>query len=184
MLKYRIQLDAVFIYFWENSMHKNLFLALLTLTLATACSDALAKAKTFNADGEVVSVDPVYSSVTVEHKAIKGFSGAGQTAFIVTDKAVLKSLTARDLIEFEITQGMGEVVIDKIRKTGVAPEKSDSLPIGKTVQGALESTAGAAKSLTEPIAPAHHVVSGTMDATTNATGAVLDDATNEVKTKF
>ena len=145
---------------------------------------AQAEVKRYQGVGEVVTVDPAYGRITINHNAIKGFSADEETDFSVTSPDLLRGLSRRDLVEFTIIEDKGDARVDGIKKYAVAPEKDDRLPIGKAVQGALESTAGAAKSVTTPIPAVHDVVGGTTDATTNATGAVLDDASNEVKTKF
>ena len=85
--------------------------------------------------------------------------------------------------QFSIVDQNGDVRLSTITKTGVAePEKEGRM--GQVVQDVLVGTGEVAKSITSPLPPAHEVVSGTVDATTGATGSLLSKADNKVKTKF
>lgn len=154
--------------------------------LALSTMPVFAASKEISASGEVISADPLYKRVTIKHEAIKDFSEAGENEYTVASASLLDGLSRYDLVDFKLkTEGMGDAEITSITKTGQAEHEEEGLPIGPAVQGALESTAGAAKSLTEPIAPAHEIVSAATDATTNTTGTVLDDSRNlESKKKF
>ena len=162
-----------------NSMPAFIILVSIFLLLP-----ADAHAKMFQGKGEVVTVDPVYGRVTIQHGPIAGLAGDEETEFFVTSPDLLKNLGKRDLVDFEITEEKGETKINKITKTGIAPEEDDRLPLGNAVQGALETTGEVAKTVTEPIAPAHEVVKGATDTTTSATKSLLKDQSNEVKQKF
>jgi hypothetical protein len=130
-------------------------------------------------------VDPLYSRVTIAHKAIKGFSEKTQTEFVVASAGVLEGLSKRDLVEFTFVDRSGEALVGNIKKTGQAPPKDDKLKIGQAVQDVLEATGEVAKGVTTPIPPAHGVVSGAVGATTNVTGSVLENIEGpEVKQKF
>ena len=162
----------------------HMFPALFFLISLFIVNPTIADAKTFNGKGEIVTVDPVYGRVTIQHGPIAGLAGDEETEFFVTSPDLLKNLGKRDLVDFEITEEKGETKINKITKTGIAPEEDDRLPLGNAVQGALETTGEVAKTVTEPIAPAHEVVKGATDTTTSATKSLLKDQSNEVKQKF
>ena len=168
-------------------MKKTALFLILTVCLAGAsvfAADAL-KAKTIEASGEITSVDPLYSRLTIHHGAIKGFSGDTETEFVAGSAALLKGLSKRDLVDFTIEEKKGEALITKITKTGQAPPKEEKAELGKAVQGALVSTGEVMKTVASPIPPAHEIVSGAVGATTTATGAVvepIDDA--KMKQKF
>lgn len=146
---------------------------------------AFAAERKFEASGEVVTVDPLYSRVTIRHGAIKGFSGDTETEFVVESSKELKGIETRDLVEFKITDRSGDVLISDLKKTGVAPPKDDRLHLGSAVQNVLVSTGEVAKAVTSPIAPAHDVTSAAVAAATDTTGSVLDEADGTVvKNKF
>ena len=138
----------------------------------------------FETKGEVTSVDPLYSRITIKHTAIKGYSGDGEAEFFVSSPDLLKGISKGDLVTFSIADEKGDTWIDKISKTGVAAVKDEPTPLGRAVQEVLVTTGEVAKTVSSPIAPAHEVVSGAVGATTQATDSVLHDATPEVKKKF
>ena len=142
------------------------------------------KIREFQARGEVVSVDPVYAQITISHGAIKNFAGADQTVFSVSDRDLLKTVSKGDLVEFHLMDVKGDVHVDRLLKTGVASAKEGGFPIGRAMQDVLEGTGEVVKGVTTPIAPAHEVAAGVVDATTDATGSALNDASTEKITKF
>ncbi len=154
--------------------------ALLVLLSASALE---ARATRFEGSGEVVTVDPPYRRITIKHGVIKDFAGAEETEFAVASTDILKGLGRRDLVDFTVADEKGNVRIEKIAKTGVAPEEEGS-KVGQVVQDVLVGTGEAAKTVTTPIAPAHDIMSGAVDATTGATGSVLENADTKVKTEF
>ncbi|HXV19084.1 MAG TPA: copper-binding protein [Candidatus Omnitrophota bacterium] len=158
---------------------KKSILSVLVLFSFGLCFLSLAQAepKHYKGEGEVLSVDPLYSRITIEHGAITDFAGDGETEFFVTDAKLLKEVSRRDLVEFTITEDKGEAFIDKITVVGVAEKKPEGLEVGKVVQDVLVGTGEVAKVVTSPIAPANEVVSGTVDATTGATDEMIGDAT-------
>jgi Cu/Ag efflux protein CusF len=160
-----------------------LFLAFTAALTASVFADS-GSAKSYEARGEVVSADPLYSRVTIRHEAIKGFASAGDTEFFVESADLLKNIGRGDLVRFSFQDKKGDVRIDQLTKTGVASPKDDRLKVGQAVQDVLVATGEVAKTVTAPIPPAHGLVSGTVDATTDTTDAVLKDATTEVKQKF
>ncbi len=139
--------------------------------------------KKFSASGQVITVDPVYSQVTIRHGAIKDFAGDTDTEFYAASGDLLKNIQKDDLVDFEFTDTKGDVKIDKITKTGVALPEVEK-PLGTAVQEVLEGAGDVVKGVTSPITPAHEVAGGVMDATTGATSNVLTDASPEQKTKF
>ena len=166
-------------------MKKRNLVSVVTLFAAVcfAQSISFAALKRTEAEGEVLSVDPVYSSVTIRHGAIKGFAGDGQTDFAVTSSELLKSINKGDLVSFTLLENKGDVRIEKITRTGQAVHEKET-GMGKVVQDVLVGTGEVAKGITSPIEPAHQVVSGAVGATTDATGSLLDDADTQVKKKF
>ena len=156
-----------------------LFLISIPALLLAASKETL-----YQGSGEVTSVDPLYSRVTIQHGAIKNFEGDTETEFFVQSPDLLKGFAKRDLVDFTLVNEKGDVRIEKITKTGQAPLKDDSVPLGRAVQGALVSTGEAVKTVSSPIEPAHEVVSGAVGATTGATDTVLHDANPDVKKKF
>lgn len=165
-------------------MKNRLFYIAVSL-FATVCfvqSSSFAEVKRIEAKGEITSVDSVYRSVTIKHGAIKDFSGDGETAF-TADASLLKNINKHDLVDFTIMDDKGDVRLSTITKTGVAEPEVDP-KMGKIVQDVLVGTGEVAKGITTPIEPAHQLVSGTVDATTGATGSLLNEADNRVKTKF
>ncbi len=169
-------------------MKKLLVLLLLISALALQASPMFAadKIKRYQGTGEVMSVDPLYGQITIKHREIKGFvAGGNETLFFVNSKDLLKNIHKKDLVDFSIVEVKGDAQIDRLMKTGVAPDKKEGTSIGDAVQGVLTATGEAAKAVTSPIQPAHDVVSGTVGATTDTTGSVLDNATlPETKKKF
>ena len=160
-------------------------LALISLLFVNPVFSAEQTAKRFEGSGEVLSVDPMYGRITIRHGVIKGFlAGGDETEFVVTSSSILKDISKRDLVDFVIVEEKGDDQIEKITKTGQAPIKEEGLPIGRAVQGVLEATGEAAKTVTTPITPVHDVVSGAVGATTDTTGVVLDDANPDVKKNF
>lgn len=146
-------------------------------------SVSFAAVKRIEAKGEVTSVDPVYSSVTIKHGAIKGFAGDGSTDFAVVSADLLKPIHKSDLVDFTLLEDKGDARIEKIVRTGQAvPEKEAG--VGKVVQDVLVGTGEIAKGITSPIEPAHQVVSGAVGVTTDATGSLLENADTQVKKKF
>ena len=161
----------------------SLVLAFFSLFLAVQTFAAESKVRRFEAKGEVVTVDPIYSKITIKHAAIKDFAGDETTEFFVASPDLVKDLTKRDLVDFEIVDTKGDAKIEKIRKTGVAPAEED-LKLGQAVQDTLEGAGEVVKGVTEPIPPVNQLTSATVDATTNVTGAVLKDADADVKKSF
>ncbi len=163
---------------------KTATIALLTFAFLPSIVLAAPTEKHYQGSGEVTSVDPLYSRITIKHGPIKNFVGDEETEFFVSSTDILKGIAKRDLVDFSLVDVKGDVRVEKITKTGEAPIKEEGLPLGQAVQGALVATGEAAKTVTSPITPAHEVVSGTVGATTGATDEVLRDANPDVKKKF
>ena len=169
-------------------MKKSLALFLLISALALQASPMFAadKIKRYQGTGEVTNVDPLYGQITIKHGEIKGFvAGGNETLFFVVSKELLKNIHKKDLVDFSIVEVKGDAQIDQIEKIGVAPDEKEGMQVGDAVQSVLMATGEAAKAVTSPIQPAHEATSATTDATTNTTGAVLENATlPETKKKF
>ena len=161
---------------------------LLIITFAGFTSAALFAAenvKRFEGRGEVTSADPLYGRVTIKHGLIKGFVGGEETEFFLASPGLLKGINKRDLVDFTVAETNGDTRLEKITKTGEAPPKEENQAVNNAVRDILTATGEAAKTVASPIAPAHEVVSGGVDATTGTTDAVLDNATlPETKKKF
>jgi Cu/Ag efflux protein CusF len=156
---------------------------MIAAALSMLAVPALAKDGKYEGKGEVVTVDPVYGRVTLRHGAIKGFAGDGETEFFVSSPELLRGLGRRDLIDFTVVEEKGDARIEAIEKTGVAaPEEKAG--VGRVVQDVLVGTGEVAKTVTQPIAPAHEVVSGAVGATTDATGSVLREADTHSRQDF
>ena len=165
-------------------MRKIVSIFILGFIFQLATVDGLpATPKQFKGNGEVTSVDPFYGRITIKHGAIKDFSGDGETEFIVSVGSLLKEINKRDLVDFTIQDDRGDVRLVEIKKTGVAPIEENP-KLGKVVQDVLVGTGEVVKGVTDPLPPAHEVVSGAVGATTSVTGAVLPGVDNQSKQKF
>lgn len=141
------------------------------------------KVRQFHGSGEVLSVDPVYSQISIEHAAIKDFSTGNDSEFFVSSPDLLKGIAKGDLVEFDGTDNKGDVKIEKINKTGVAPAKSESAPLGEAMSSVLQGTGSMVRGVTEVIPPVHEVAKSVTTAT-DATGDALKDSGPESKSKF
>ena len=167
-------------------MKKTLLLLMVAfIGFANTVLFAAQNVKRFEGHGEVTSADPLYARVTIRHGLIKGFIGGEETEFFLASPDLLKGINKRDLVDFTIIEINGDARIEKIIKTGQAPPKEENKAVSKAVQDILVATGEAAKTVTSPITPAYEVVSGGVGATTDTTGAVLDNADlPETKKKF
>ena len=165
-------------------MKKAYFLITLFSFLAVPAAFSAESVRHFSGSGEVTSVDPLYSRITIQHSAIKDFAGDTETEFVVVSADLLKNISKNDLVDFEFTDNKGDVKIEKITRTGQAPPKQEGIPVGKAVQDVLVGTGEVVKGVTQPITPVHDAAGSTLDATTGATGSVLNDANPDVKKKF
>ena len=157
------------------------FISFLSIVLPVSAAES--KIRQFHGSGEVLTVDPVYSRITIQHKAIKDFSGDRDSEFFVQPAGLLKGIEKGDLVEFDLTDTKGDVKIDKIQKTGVALPHSDTVPLGQAVHDVLEGTGNVVKGVTEPLAPAHEVAKGATSIT-DATGDALREGDSQLKSKF
>ncbi|MBI3252046.1 MAG: copper-binding protein [Candidatus Omnitrophica bacterium] len=166
-------------------MRKIVSLFVFAFLLSSALNAfAETKARHFESEGEVVTVDPMYGQVTIRHDVIRDFMAGGSTSFYVTSPDLLKPIRTGDLVEFSVTDTRGDARIDKIKKVGQAPPKEDKAKLGEAVQTVIVATGELAKGVTSPIEPANQVVSGAADATSGATGSVLKDVSPQTKKKF
>ena len=160
-----------------------LFFFISFLSIVLPLSAAESKIRQFHGSGEVLTVDPVYSQVTLRHKAIKDFSGDRASEFFVESQDMLKGIEKGDLVEFDLTDTKGDVKIDKIEKTGVAQSKSEDVPLGRAAHDVLEGAGNIVKGVTEPLPPAHEVAKGATSVT-DATGDALQSGDPELKSRF
>ena len=157
------------------------FVSFFSIVLSVSAAEP--KAHQFHGEGEVLTVDPMYSQITLQHKPIKDLSGDSQNEFFVSSPDLLKGIEKGDLVEFDLTDTKGDVKIDKIRKTGVAAPKSETVPLGQAVHDVLEGTGNVVKGVTEPLPPVHEVAKGATSIT-DATGDALQEGDPELKSKF
>ena len=71
---------------------------------------------TYEGEGKVVSMNPKFPSIEIDHKEIKGLMEPMTMEFFVKDKSMLDGLKVGDLITFSIDNGVGGLVITKITK--------------------------------------------------------------------
>jgi Cu/Ag efflux protein CusF len=164
-------------------MRKIFSSAVLFLLLFSSFSYA-GESKTVKASGEVVTVDPLYSKITLETGAILGFSGGGKAEFEVASKELLSGLSARDIIEFEISGARGEAKITAIKKMGQAPVKDNSTAIGKVMQDVLTGTGEVVKTVTSPIPPVRDTLGEAVGTATEGTGNLVSEAKSDLKRDF
>jgi len=164
-------------------MKKILIVLVAGFFIGTASAGAVLKGKEYKSTGEVISVDPVYSSLSIKHEAIQGFAGDETTVFIVENASNLKGIERGDLVDFDFVDYPGQASITRIERVGRANHETQ-LPLGRAVQGMLNETGRVVGEVTRPIPAAGEIVGGAVSATTDATGEVVKDANSDVKTKF
>ena len=86
----------------RSAMLFGVFLVLLSFSPASLW--AASRPKSFSGNGEVLSADPLYSRITIEGGAIKGFSQGGKNEFVVSSPELLKGLATHDLVAFDISE--------------------------------------------------------------------------------
>ena len=164
------------------------FRAILLLSFLLIPSSPLSAAQksgVFEGSGEVVTVDPAYSRITIKHGAIKDFSADGQTEFFVESQDLLKGISTLDLVDFTIRDEKGDARIEKIIKTGVAVHEEGGLRVGEAVNDVIRATGETARFVTSPIPPASDAVGGAFEATAGSTGNAVKDARGpKVKQNF
>ena len=165
-------------------MKKALIFSLISFLLFCHSSFAAnSKVEQFHGSGEVLTVDPVYSQVTIRHDAIKDFAADSDTEFFVSSPELLKNIRTGDLVDFDFADNQGDVKINKIQKTGEASPKNDNMPLGQAVNDVLHGVGDVVKEVTQPIPPVHEVDKGATGVT-DAGGDALTGASPEVKNKF
>jgi hypothetical protein len=164
-------------------MTQRLAFFVLISGLTSAAWAGPSSTRTFDASGEVVTVSPVYSRITIRHETIPGFSEAGETEFPVVSKDLIAKIAARDLVKFKIVDDRGDLSVTQIERIGTAPEPEKGR-LGRALQETLEGVGEAAKTVASPIPPAGELVGAAADATTGATGSVLPNADPDVKQAF
>ena len=164
-------------------MKNAIVFSVISFFLLVLPAHAASNVRDFHGSGEVITVDPVYSQVTIRHGAIKDFAGDTTTDFNVSSADMLKNIQKGDLVEFDFKDTKGDVKIEKITKTGVAEPENEGSPFGQTVQGVLQGTGDVVRGVTRPLPVANEVGNAVGD-TTEATGDALKNTPTESKTKF
>lgn len=70
----------------------------------------------YQAEGQIISLNPKLPSIEIDHQEIKGLMPAMTMDFYVKDRSLLEGIKAGDHIDFTIENGVGGVVITRIRK--------------------------------------------------------------------
>ena len=146
-----------------------------------------AQVKTFHSEGEVTSVDPVYSRVTIQHAPIKGLTGDMETEFVVKSSDLLKKISRSDLVSFDIENNQGNYEIVKIEKTGVAPPKEEGVPLGQAAKDVFDGAGKVVQTVAAPIAPVSEAAGGAINSAGEAVSGTqprVNDGNVESKAKF
>ena len=162
-------------------MKKAVFFILSLLLIPVVSIAADNKTREFSASGQIETLDPVYSQVTIRHGAIKGFGGDSQTQFYVSSPDLLKGLSRYDLVDFHFIDTKGDVRIDKITKTGEAAPDQAGVPVGDALGQTLQGAGQIVQAVTSPIAPVSEAVGGAVDSTSDSTDPRIVDG--ELKQK-
>ena len=163
-------------------MKKTTALVLFLLLLNLSYSHAADSTRHFEGYGEVLTVDPISSQVTVRHRAIKGLEGSGDTQFYVSDVSMLKGIAKHDLVELDLVEVKGDLKIEKITKTGEALPQEEGIPLGQAVHDTLQGTGDVLRTVTSPLPPVSEAVGGAADSTASAADPRIQDG--EVKQKI
>jgi len=160
-------------------MKKSVIPVLFVLLLNVSLCHAADSVRHFDGYGEVLSVDPITSQITIQHRAIKGLSGDEAGQFYVSSPDLLKEIEPHDLVEFKLTETKGDLKIEKIEKTGKALPQESGIPLGQAVQDTLQGTGQVLKTVTAPLPAVSDAVGGAMDSTADAADPKIKDG--EVK---
>ena len=163
-------------------MKKTTALVLFLLLLNLSNSYAADSTRHFEGYGEVLSVDPISSQITIQHRAIKGLEGSGDTQFYVSDAAMLKGIEKHDLVEFDLVEIKGDLKIEKLEKTGVALPREEGIPLGQAVHDTIQGTGQVLKTVTSPLPAVSDAVGGASDSAASAADPRIQDG--EVKQKI
>lgn len=102
-------------------------LIIYLLMICTACNRGPSGApQTYQATGQIVSIAPDRSTVTIQHEDIKGFMPAMTMSFPVKNPALLTGLETNDLVRFELTVTPEDSWVSRIEKTGHSNNTADS----------------------------------------------------------
>ena len=160
-------------------MKKTAISVLFLLIFSASQCHAAERVRHFEGYGEVLSVDPISSQITIRHRAIKGLAGSGDTQFFVTDAAMLEGIEKHNLVELDLVETKGDLKVEKITKTGQALPQEDGIPLGQAVQDTLQGTGQVLKAVTSPLPAVSDAVSGAADSTADAADPKIKDG--EVK---
>lgn len=77
---------------------------------------AEAQAKTYEAVGQVISIDTTNNTITIAHGDIPGLMSAMSMGYSVKDSTLLEGIQPQDSVQFELTEDQGELWVSKIHK--------------------------------------------------------------------
>ena len=161
---------------------------LLVVFILMACVSVFASEshKAYQGSGEVLSVEPLYSRITIRHGKIKGLSGGPESDFLSVSALLLKDVEKRDLVEFTLEEDRGDLRLVKITKIGQAQPKEESSEVDDALHGVLDATNRVAQGVTAPLPPAQRLVKGTLGAASDTTEGAVDvsEGNPQVKRKF
>ena len=92
---------------------------LISCLTCAACSPAPPK-NTYTLQGQILSIDAPRKTLNIKHGDIKGLMPAMTMPYTVRDAALLKDLTAGDLIDATLVVESNDAYLSSIRKTGHA----------------------------------------------------------------
>ena len=97
-----------------------IFLVAAALLVNVACASK-SDERSYNLQGQVVSIEPARKTVTVKHEEIKGFMPAMTMPYEVQDAKLLDGLTAGDLINATLVVYANGAHLTTVKKVGSAP---------------------------------------------------------------
>ncbi len=97
----------------------------LLIAAAAGCGRTGAElARSFQAEGQVISIAGDGTSVTIAHEDIQGFMPAMTMLFPVKDPAALAGIARNDLVQFELKVAPDESWVSSIHRTGRGVEQA------------------------------------------------------------
>ena len=69
-----------------------IFTGLISMMMIQILFAADTAPKKYTSSGQVITVDPVYSQLTIRHGAIKGFAGDADTEFYAASADLIKNI--------------------------------------------------------------------------------------------
>jgi protein SCO1 len=104
-------------------MRAHIVLLLLTASLAAACAGDAPKSdqRSFQLQGQILSVDAAKKSAQIKHEEIKGFMPGMTMPYEVRDPKLLEGLAPGDLITATLVVESNAAYLSTLNKTGSAP---------------------------------------------------------------